>query len=97
MSLPPSPARGRAGYPLGPYVLNFACVATRLAVELDGGQHNGSSHDTKRDAWLVGQDWRVLRFWNNDVMNNLDGVLAVIVQALAEPPPQPSPLQGEGA
>jgi very-short-patch-repair endonuclease len=95
-------ARFRRQHALGSYVLDFACVAQRLAVELDGGQHNGSMRDAKRDAWLIDQGWRVLRFWNNDVMNNMDGVLTVIVQALAEPPfqlppPQPSPLQGEGA
>ncbi len=90
-------ARFRRQHPLGPYVLDFACVAQRMVIEVDGGQHNGSAHDAARDAWLSSKGWHVLRFWNNDVMNNIDGVLTVIVQALAEPPPQPSPLQGEGA
>jgi very-short-patch-repair endonuclease len=90
-------ARFRRQHPLGPYVLDFVCVAQRLAVEVDGGQHSGSVHDAARDAWLTSQGWRVLRFWNNDVMNNIDGALTVIVGALEQPPPQPSPLQGEGA
>jgi very-short-patch-repair endonuclease len=92
------PARFRRQHSLGPYVLDSACVAERLAVEVDGGQHNGSAHDAVRDAWLSSNGWRVLRFWNNDVMNNMDGVLMTICEALAAlPPPQPSPLQGEGA
>ena len=95
-------ARFRRQHSLGPYVLDFACVAQQLAVEVDGGQHNGSASDTVRDGWLAAQGWRVLRFWNNDVMNNIDGVLMMICEALALsptqlPPPQPSPLQGEGA
>jgi very-short-patch-repair endonuclease len=90
-------ARFRRQHSFGPYVLDFVCVAQRLVVEVDGGQHNGSAHDAARDAWLTSNGWRVLRFWNNDVMNNMDGVLMVICEALALPPPQPSPLQGEGA
>ena len=95
-------ARFRRQHSLGPYVLDFACVAERVAVEVDGGQHNGSAHDAVRDAWLSSKGWRVLRFWNNQVMNNMEGVLMMICEALALsptqlPPPQPSPLQGEGA
>lgn len=90
-------ARFRRQHAVGPYVLDFACVAVRLAIEVDGGQHNGSAHDAARDAWLSLNGWRVLRLWNNDVMNNKEGVLMMICEALALPPPQPSPLQGEGA
>lgn len=90
-------ARFRRQHPVGPYVLDFACVTLRLAIEVDGGQHSGSSHDTTRDAWLTERGWRVMRFWNNEVMSNMDGVLSAIAQALAEPPPRPSPLQGAGA
>jgi very-short-patch-repair endonuclease len=91
-------ARFRRQHALGPYVLDFACVAQRLVVEVDGGQHNGSARDAVRDAWLSSRGWRVLRFWNNDVMSNMDGVLRVICDALAAlPPSQPSPLPGEGA
>jgi very-short-patch-repair endonuclease len=88
--------RFRRQHCAGAYVVDFACVAQRLVVEVDGGQHNGSAHDAVRDAWLASKGWRVLRFWNNEVLGNMDGVLQVIAVALAEPPPQPSPLQGEG-
>lgn len=59
----------------GPYVLDFYCPALRLGIEVDGGQHAASVEDERRDAWLAGQGVRVLRFWNNEVTGNLDGVL----------------------
>ncbi len=83
--------------PLGCYVADFVCMERRLIVELDGGQHKGSQHDALRDAWLKSQGFNVIRFWNNDVMSNMQGVLEAIAQALASPPPQPSPVKGEGA
>jgi very-short-patch-repair endonuclease len=93
-------ARFRRQHPVGIYVLDFACVQQGLAVELDGGQHaDDVVRDARRTAWLEAQGWRVLRFWNNDVMGNVEGVLSVIAQALnagSRPPPQPSPCQGEG-
>jgi hypothetical protein len=71
-------------------------VGTKLIVELDGGQHaDAVDYDTKRDAWLTSEGFRVLKFWNNEVMENLEGVLMNIAAALS-PPPQPSPLKGEG-
>jgi very-short-patch-repair endonuclease len=82
---------------LGRYVADFVCMERRLVVELDGGQHNGSPHDAVRDDWLRSQGFNVLRFWNNEVMSNRQGVLEAIAQAVASPPPQPSPVKGEGA
>jgi very-short-patch-repair endonuclease len=93
-------ARFRRQHPVGIFVLDFACVQQRLAVELDGGQHaDDVVRDAGRTAWLEAQGWRVLRFWNNDVMGNVEGVLGAIAEALDvgnRPPPQPSPCQGEG-
>ena len=81
---------------LGAYIVDFVSLDAKLIVELDGGQHaEAVDYDMKRDAWLVSEGFRVLRFWNNDVMENLEGVLMNIVATLS-PPPQPSPLEGEG-
>jgi very-short-patch-repair endonuclease len=95
----------RSQWTLGPYVADFCCLEARLVVEADGGQHE-EKRDADRSAWLTGQGFRVIRFWNNDVLTNLDGVLEVIVAALAEgktetkeedPHPNPLPHAGEGA
>lgn len=72
----------RRQHPLGPYVLDFACVDQQLAVEVDGGQHADSEHDRQRTAWLEAQGWRVIRFWNNDVLTNTEGVIARISEAV---------------
>ncbi|NCP12368.1 MAG: endonuclease domain-containing protein [Sphingomonadales bacterium] len=68
---------------VGPYIADFACIAARLIVECDGGQHAMSATDARRTAWLEAQGWRVLRLWNDDILTNLEGVLAVIAAALA--------------
>jgi very-short-patch-repair endonuclease len=68
--------------PIGPYIVDFACRERRLIVEVDGGQHAGSKSDLVRDQWLAEHRYRVLRFWNNDVMSNIEGVLETIVKAL---------------
>ena len=68
--------------PVGPYVVDFICREQRLIVELDGGQHADSKSDLARDQWLADHGYRVLRFWNNDVMANIDGVLQTIATAL---------------
>jgi very-short-patch-repair endonuclease len=80
---------------------DFACYSARLVVEVDGGQHTwdeDARRDRARDAHLRSQGFRVLRFWNNDVLSNTDGVEEVIRDALtrAAPTPNPSP-QGGGA
>jgi very-short-patch-repair endonuclease len=69
--------------PIGPYVVDFICREERLIVELDGGQHADSKSDVVRDQWLAEHRYRVLRFWNNDVMSNIDGVLETIAAALS--------------
>lgn len=73
----------RRQVPIGPYVADFACHAARLVVEVDGGQHSVSvARDTARSEWLASRGYRVLRFWNNDVLLNLEGVLVEIGGAI---------------
>jgi len=86
----------RRQQPIGPYVVDFVHFGVRLIVEADGGQHNDAPHDKRRDTWLREQGFRVLRFWNNEIMANLDGVLATVMDAVTNPPSPPAPLpQGE--
>jgi very-short-patch-repair endonuclease len=73
----------RRQVPIGPFVVDFASVEHRLVVELDGGQHADSLADARRDAFLAREGWRVLRFWNNDVMQNREGVLERILEVAA--------------
>jgi very-short-patch-repair endonuclease len=81
--------------PIGPYVVDFVCRERRLVIEVDGGQHNESDADRVRDQWLQDHNYRVLRFWNNDVLNNTNGVLETIVIALQEEtPPHPTAFGG---
>jgi very-short-patch-repair endonuclease len=68
--------------PLGPYIVDFACIEHRLVIEADGGQHADNADDAKRTAWLECRGWRVLRFWNNDILTNTEGVQLAILQAL---------------
>lgn len=91
-------ARFRRQSPVGPYIADFLSFGQRLIVEVDGGQHDlNAPKDDMRTAYLESQGYRVLRFWNNDVLGNLDGVLQVIIAALV-PHPDPLPAgEGEGA
>ena len=84
--------------PLGPYIADFVCHALQLVIEVDGGQHSGSEHDARRDAWMAREGYKVLRFWNNEILGNLEGVQDRIGREIATAPsPQPSPTRGEGA
>ena len=82
--------------PIGKYIVDFVCFEAGLIVEVDGGQHNESAADQVRDAWLRSRGFVVLRFWNNEVSQNLDGVLTRILEALT-PSPQPLSHEGRGA
>ena len=89
----------RKQHPVERYVLDFYCPAARLAIELDGGQHNTEAErarDAERSAWLERQGIRVVRFWNHEVFDNLEGVLQRIWEGLhsVTPPPRPSPAGG---
>lgn len=70
-------------FPIGPYIVDFACRSARLAIELDGGQHADSATDEARTRVIEAHGYRVIRFWNNDVLQNTDGVLTEIIQELA--------------
>ena len=74
----------RRQHPIGPYVVDFACLNAKLIVELDGGHHSEQRHaDRQRDANLEGLGFTILRFWNDDVRGNLAGVLEKIVSELS--------------
>jgi very-short-patch-repair endonuclease len=63
-------------------------VERRVVVEVDGGQHNENQRsDARRDAWLSSEGYKVLRFWNNEILTEIDGVKEKIFQALTRPPP----------
>jgi very-short-patch-repair endonuclease len=71
----------RRQQPLGGYIVDFVCLERRLIVELDGGQHaDRNAYDKKRDDWLRNQGFVILRFWNHDVLNNIDGVVEQILE-----------------
>lgn len=79
-------------HPVGPYVLDFACLALRLAIELDGATHATDeeiAHDHRRDAFLRRCGFRILRFWNSEIYENLDGVLETIRSELPSQRQQP--------
>jgi very-short-patch-repair endonuclease len=71
----------RRQVPIGPYIVDFACLGQRLVVEVDGGQHLASAEDKVRDRWLRERGYRVLRFWNHEVLKNTEGVLLAIASA----------------
>jgi very-short-patch-repair endonuclease len=81
---------------IGRYIADFACHARRIVIEVDGGQHNRSAADEARTRVLEANGYRVLRYWNNDVLSNIDGVLEDILTVITTTPtPNPSP-QGGG-
>jgi very-short-patch-repair endonuclease len=83
--------------PIGIYICDFACHSEKLVVELDGSQHAEAQrvYDEKRTRWLRSQGYRVLRFWNNDVLKSPDAVGEAILAEGKSPTPNPSP-QGGG-
>ena len=68
--------------PIGPYIADFACLEAKLIIEVDGGQHAKSAHDSTRDAWFAAHGYRTLRFWNSDILPRPDGALIKITEAL---------------
>jgi very-short-patch-repair endonuclease len=92
----------RRQVPLGPWVVDFISFEERLILEADGSQHGENSHDKIRDADLQARGFRILRFWNNDILKNADVVLERILETLGQSPSPgalrapPSPTKGEG-
>jgi very-short-patch-repair endonuclease len=88
----------RRQHPIGGYIVDFVCLERKLIIELDGGQHNLPDEvlrDRQRDAWLEKEGYTVLRFWDNEVLMNTDGVLDRIRDRLLKSPsPESPPLKG---
>jgi len=90
--------RFRRQFPIGPYIVDFACLEAKLIIEVDGSQHFDAKGDVERTQRLHEYGYRVLRFWNNDVLMHTHQVLAAIHQALGSNGPHPGlpPQAGEG-
>jgi len=83
----------RRQHPIGDYIADFACLEKKLIVEIDGGQHaqEQKAYDEKRTVFLEKAGYRILRFWNNEALANVEGVLQNIAEALREETHPPSP------
>jgi type I restriction enzyme M protein len=90
----------RRQYPIKPYIVDFLCFFHRLIIEIDGGHHNEDNqiiYDEKRSNFLEAKGFVILRFWNNQVLGEMDAVLNEILLTLkSSPSPQPSP-SGRGS
>ena len=87
----------RRQVPIGPYIVDFICLELRLVIEVDGSQHRQQDdYDESRTQFLGTQGYRVLRYWNNEVLQQGEAVLESIVQALLAPHPSPQPLSPRG-
>jgi very-short-patch-repair endonuclease len=78
--------RFRRQFVIAPYIVDFACPEARLVIEADGGQHAVPGDHDRRDAFLEENGWRILRFWNNDILENRDGVARRIMEVLDPSP-----------
>jgi very-short-patch-repair endonuclease len=76
--------RFRRQVPIGPYFADFACIELKLVVEVDGATHSESQTDVARTNYLTGLGFEVVRFWNNDVLNNIEGVVENLTQVISE-------------
>ena len=91
-------AKFRRQQPIEGYVVDFVSFEHRLIIEIDGGQHNDpNEYEQRRTRCLDANGFRILRFWNNDVMENEEGVFERIVEVLSEAAPAPSPSRAFGA
>jgi very-short-patch-repair endonuclease len=80
----------RRQHPIEDFVVDFACTKHHLVVEADGGQHAQNARDERRTARIETLGWRVLRFWNNDILANTEGVVLAILRELELGPPSPA-------
>ena len=85
-------------HPIGPYIVDFCCLNRKVIIEIDGGQHvMRKGADQKRTIFLEKKGFSVIRFWDNEVLQNTNEILGLILQRLSSSPsPRPSPLKGEG-
>ncbi len=81
----------RRQYPIKNYIVDFICIDKMLIIEIDGGQHADNKKDILRDNVLKLEGYTILRFWNNDVLKNMDGVLQMMMFTLNNPHPSPLP------
>ncbi len=87
----------RRQQPIGNYIVDFVCFENKLIIELDGSQHiDDKDKDNERDGWLNSQGFTVIRYWNNDVISNINGVLEHLVEVCATLPPLAPPIKGGG-
>ena len=85
-------------FPIGPFICDFVSRTQKLVIEVDGGQHAVDvERDQARTAYLEAQGYRVIRFWNNDVLERIEGVVIEIERVLATCPPPTPPASGRGA
>ena len=82
-------AKFRRQVPIGPYYADFFSFPAKLVIEVDGGQHGETQdYDARRTAFLEAQGLRVIRFWNNDVLSNIEGVVTMIAESMSPSPSQ---------
>jgi very-short-patch-repair endonuclease len=89
----------RRQVPIGNFIVDFCCHAAKVVIEVDGGQHNEDGvalQDSVRIEWLSSRGYRVLRFWNNEVLANTDRVAETILSVLKQTPTPTPPRKGEG-
>ena len=85
----------RRQQPLGRFIVDFVCLEKRVVIELDGGQHaEQKEYDAERDAWLRAEGFRVLRFWNNEVLKSIEVIKEEILKTLKSTPYLNPPPQG---
>jgi very-short-patch-repair endonuclease len=95
--LTPANTHFRRQVQIGRFIVDFASHKVRLVIEVDGGQHADSKADAERTKFIESEGYRVLRFWNNDVLGNMEGVFEEILRAITTTPtPDPSPQGGGG-
>ena len=78
----------RRQHPIGNFIVDFVCLEKKIVIEIDGGQHNeNADYDLQRTKWLENEGYKILRFWNNEVLENTDSVLEVIYNETRKTPP----------